>query len=46
MDLLILFGFIFVIGILFHNFLSIKKTKDKLEDVVRKLALEDNKSKK
>ena len=36
MDLLIILGFIFVVGILFHNYITITKVQRKVEEVVRK----------
>ena len=38
MDLLIILGFIFVVGILFHNYIALRNTQKKIEEVVRKVA--------
>lgn len=40
MDLLVILGFILVIGLLFHNYIELVKTRKKVEDVVRKVAHE------
>jgi hypothetical protein len=39
MDLLILVGFVFVIGLMFNNYMSLRKTQKKVEEVVRKIAI-------
>ena len=39
LDFLIILGFMFLIGISFHNYLIIKKNQNKLEKIVRKLAM-------
>ena len=38
MDFLIILGFILVVGVLFHNYIALRKTQRKVEDVVRKVA--------
>ena len=38
MDLLTIFGFLFVIGLLFNNYTNLKKTNKKIEEIVRKVA--------
>ena len=38
MDFLIILGFIFVVGILFHNYIALRKMQIKVEEVVRKVA--------
>ena len=43
MDLLTIFGFLFVIAILFYNYLTLKKTNKKVENIVRKIAFDKNK---
>ncbi len=43
MDLLILLGFIFVIGLLYHNYISLQKTKRRVEEIVGKIAIKQNK---
>jgi len=45
MDLLTIFGFLFVIGISFYNCISLKKTKKKVEGIVRKIAVKEEKRK-
>ncbi|MFH2027621.1 MAG: DUF2304 domain-containing protein [Nanoarchaeota archaeon] len=39
LDFLIILGFMFIIGISFYNYLAIRKTQNKIEKIVRKLAL-------
>ncbi len=39
MDLLIVLGFMFLIGITFFNYLKLKKTQKKIEDLVRGIAI-------
>ena len=39
LDFLIILGFMFLIGISFHNYIMVKKNQNKLEKIVRKLAL-------
>lgn len=39
MDLFTIVGFIFVIGVIFHNYLSLRKIQNKVEDVVRQVAI-------
>jgi hypothetical protein len=39
MDLLILLGFVFVIGLMFQNHMTIQKTRKRLEELVRKTAV-------
>lgn len=43
LDFLIILGFMFLIGISFHNYILIRKNENKLEKIVRKLALERKK---
>ena len=38
MDLLVILGFIFVVGVLFHNYIALRKTQKKVEVIVRKVA--------
>ncbi len=45
MELFIILGFIFVIGVLFHNYAAVKKSQRKIEEIVRKIALETEKKK-
>lgn len=40
MDFFIVIGFMFLIGITFHNYTIIRKTQNKIEKVVRKIALQ------
>jgi hypothetical protein len=44
MDLFILCGFMILIGFMFHNYISLKKTQKKLEDIVRNIAMDKTKS--
>ena len=46
MDLLILLGFIFVMGITFNNYALLKKSQRKIEWLVRKMALREFKKEK
>ena len=46
MDLLILLGFIFIIGLSFSNHILLKKTQKRVESIVRKMALREFKKKK
>ena len=39
LDFLIITGFMFLIGISFYNYISVKKTMNRLEDLVQKIAL-------
>ena len=43
MDLLIIVGFMFLIGVTFYNYTTIRKNQKKVEDLVRKIAIEDKK---
>lgn len=43
MDLLIIFGFIFLIGAAFYNYVVARRTQRNLEKLVRKLALKNTK---
>jgi len=40
MDLLTIFGFLFVIGLLFNNYTNLRKTNKKVEEIVRKVAFD------
>lgn len=42
MDLIIIAGFIFLIGIAFTNYISLRKTQKKVEALVRRMAIEDD----
>lgn len=39
MDLLIIFGFIFLIGTAFYNYIVARRTQKKIEELVRKIAM-------
>lgn len=39
MDMLVVFGFIFLIGLTFYNYITMKKNQKKIEDVVREIAI-------
>lgn len=43
MDLIIIVGFIFLIGVSFTNYISLRKTQRKVESLVRKIAIEEEK---
>lgn len=43
MDFFIIAGFIFVIGVVFHIYITVRKTKNKVEKMVRKIAVEKKK---
>lgn len=43
MDLIIIFGFIFMIGLTFSNYIQQRKTQKKVEALVRNVAIEENK---
>ncbi len=43
LDFLIIIGFGFLVGISFHNYLIVRKTENKVEKLVRKIALEKKK---
>ncbi len=43
MDFLIIVGFIFVVGVLFHNYIALRNTQKKIEEVVRKVAFKGGK---
>ena len=43
MDLFIILGFMLVMGVAFHNYLSLRKTQRKVETIVRKLAINERK---
>jgi hypothetical protein len=43
MDLIIIFGFIFLIGVSFITYTSLRKTQRKVESLVRKIAIEEEK---
>ena len=42
LDLLVILGILFLIGITFHNYLVVMKTQKKVEQVVRKIAIEND----
>lgn len=47
LDFFIIIGFMFLIGIVFHTYTIVRKTQNKIERVVRKIAIDrDEKSKK
>ena len=39
LDMLVVIGFIFLIGLMFYNYIAIRKNQKKLEDVVRGIAI-------
>ena len=41
MDLIIIVGFIFLIGVTFTNYLALRKTQKRVELLVRRMALEE-----
>jgi len=43
LDLLVILGILFLIGITFHNYLVVMKNEKKIEQVVRKIALKEEK---
>lgn len=43
MDLIIIFGFIFLIGVTFTNYIVLRKTQKKVDNIVRRMALEEEK---
>jgi len=43
MDLLLILGFIFVVGLLYNNYLIIKNTRKRVENVVQKIAVKEAK---
>lgn len=45
MDLIIIAGFIFLIGLTFNNYILLTKTENKVEKLVRRVALEQEKQK-
>ena len=42
LDFFIILGFMFLIGIMFHTYTIMRKTQNKIERVVRKIAIEKN----
>ncbi len=42
LDFLIILGFMFLIGISFYNYLIIKKNQNKIEKIVRKIAVKNS----
>jgi len=45
LDFFIIIGFMFLIGMIFHIYLTTKKTQNKVEKIVRQLAIENAKTK-
>ena len=43
MDMLVILGFMFVIGLSFYNYHILRKTQKKVEDIVRKIAFKEEK---
>jgi len=43
LDFLIIMGFMFLIGISFHNYTLVKRNENKLEKLVRKIAIDKKK---
>ena len=41
MDLLILLGFVFLIGLTFHNYYLLRKSQRKIENIVRRMAYKE-----
>ena len=39
MDMLVVFGFIFLIGLTFYNYITLRKNQKKIEDVVREITI-------
>ncbi len=42
MDFFTIVGFLFVLGLVFNNYIVTKKTNKKVEDLVRKIAIEES----
>ncbi len=45
LDFFMIIGFMFMIGVLFHTYALVRKTQNKIERIVRKIAIEDNSKK-
>jgi len=45
LDFLIIIGFMFLIGLTFYNYYMLRKSENKVENLVRKLAIEKKNSK-
>ena len=43
MDFFIIVGFMFLVGIIFHTYTVVRRTQNKIERVVRKIAIENKK---
>jgi len=45
MDMLVILGFLFVIGVLFYNYLNLRKVQKKVESLVSKMAVKEEEKK-